>query len=76
MKIRINSILVILDIVQEERADRYISKGLVTINGSLAELGSLVDDTDKITVDNKEVCISIKKIYLKFYKPRGIVYYS
>ena len=55
-------------------ADELISEGTVFINGRLAKLGEMVNESDKVEVRfraNKK-----KRVYLAYNKPRGVVTHS
>ncbi|WP_447637897.1 23S rRNA pseudouridine(2604) synthase RluF [Flavobacterium microcysteis] len=54
-------------------ADKLIEEGRVTINGSVAEMGTKVAATDEIRIDGKLIVEKREKpIYLAFNKPVGI----
>jgi len=54
-------------------ADRFISDGLVTINGHVAELGTTVGDEDIVHVDGTLIVPKTEEpVYLAFHKPKGI----
>lgn len=54
-------------------ADKLIEEGRVTINGSVAEMGTKVSATDEIRIDGKLIVEKREKpIYLAFNKPVGI----
>ena len=71
--IRINKFLSESGFCSRREADRFIQEGMVKVNGRLAVLGDRVSSTDKVYVKNKLILRRKKKIYLAFYKPRGIV---
>lgn len=54
-------------------ADRLVEAGHVSINGKNAESGSQVEDGDEVLVKGRKVVRPLSKVYLKFYKPVGIV---
>ena len=54
-------------------ADRLIEEGRVSVNGTLAFLGSVVKNSDEVRVDGNLVKPVIKKVLIAFNKPRGIV---
>ncbi|MFA6549725.1 MAG: pseudouridine synthase [Candidatus Margulisiibacteriota bacterium] len=62
-------------IASRRKAEGLIATGKVSVNGKLVtELGTKVDPVrDKVAVEGKIVKPQEKKIYLKLYKPRGIV---
>ncbi len=54
-------------------ADTLIEKGLVTINGKLAQLGDRVLPDDVIKIDGKTITNDVREVYIAFNKPVGIV---
>lgn len=70
---RINKYLSEAGICSRREADRMIAEGRVTVDGAAAETGMQVDASRNICVDGRPVQGREKKVYLKFYKPRGIV---
>ncbi|TAH42616.1 MAG: 23S rRNA pseudouridine(2604) synthase RluF [Bacteroidetes bacterium] len=54
-------------------ADRLIQEGKILVNGSVAELGTKVTDTDVVTVDGKVIQVQHDFVYLAFHKPPGII---
>ncbi len=75
MATRINKYLSEVGYCSRRRADRLIEEGKVTINGVVIEIGTKVEDDDKIEVEGQRIKKSTKqkKIYLAFNKPVGIV---
>ena len=75
MATRINKYLSEVGFCSRRRADRLIEEGKVTINGVVIEIGTKVEDDDKIEVEGQRIKKSTKqkKIYLAFNKPVGIV---
>ena len=75
MAIRINKYLSEVGYCSRREADRLIKEGKVIINGKIPELGTKVEEGDKIEVEGQRVEKSAKqkKIYLAFNKPVGIV---
>ena len=70
---RINKYLSECGICSRREADRLVEAGHVSINGKKAAPGSQVEEGDKVLVDGKRAVPPMDKIYLKFYKPTGIV---
>lgn len=70
---RINKYLSECGICSRREADRLVEQGLVLINGEKAVSGSQVEETDLVEVSGKAVSKKKEKIYIKLYKPRGIV---
>ena len=58
--------------VSRREADILIQKGSVKINGEKAEIGQRVNESDKITLDGKEI-VQQKLIYIALNKPAGYV---
>ena len=75
MATRINKYLSEVGYCSRRRADRLIKEGKVTINGKVTEIGSKVEDDDKVEVEGQRIkkLTKQKKIYLAFNKPVGIV---
>jgi 23S rRNA pseudouridine2604 synthase/16S rRNA pseudouridine516 synthase len=75
MATRINKYLSEVGYCSRRKADRLIEEGKVTINGKVAEIGTKLEDDDKVKVEGQRIKKSTKqkKIYLAFNKPVGIV---
>ena len=75
MATRINKYLSEVGYCSRRRADRLIEEGKVTINGKVTEIGSKVENDDKVEVEGQRIkkLPKQKKIYLAFNKPVGIV---
>lgn len=70
--LRINKYLALRKIASRREADILIENKQVKINGKIAVLGQLVQQTDKV-----EVVSELKKhSYLAYYKGRGIITHS
>ena len=55
------------------KAEEYITKGKVLVNGNVVtELGTKVDEKDEIIVDGNSIVNQDKEYYV-FYKPRGVI---
>ncbi len=70
---RINKYLGECGLCSRREADELVKAGLVLINGKVAEHGAQVQETDEVCVRGKAVRPLLKKIYLVFNKPKGIV---
>ena len=70
---RINKYLSECGICSRREADRLLAAGRVLVNGQPAEMGARVTDEDLVLVDGQPVRAEQTKVYLKLYKPRGIV---
>ncbi len=71
--IRINKYIADAGICSRREADRLIQEGRVYVDGSLAENGTRVQPGMEITVDGNRISGEVKKVYLAFHKPKGIV---
>jgi len=72
--VRINKFFSEAGYCSRRKADKYIEQKRVTINGTIAEMGSKVSSEDEIRLDGKVVAGKENKpVYLAFNKPRGIV---
>lgn len=70
---RLNKFISETGYCSRREADKLIEKGLVTLNGELADLGTKVSNADEIRIDGKLIRENSKKhIYLAFNKPVGI----
>lgn len=69
---RINKYLAHTGIASRREADELIKRKQVTINGTVAELGSMVTETDVVALSGK----TPKKRYLVYYKGRGVITHS
>lgn len=70
---RINKYLSEAGLCSRREADRLIAAGRVTVGGITARAGMQVEDNSDIRIDGRRIGGQEKKVYLKFYKPRGIV---
>ena len=72
--IRINKFLSQAGFCSRRDADQYIIDGRVTINGTIAVIGSKINLDDDISVDGERISKKhIKRLYLMLNKPKGIV---
>lgn len=71
--IRINRYLYLKGYCSRRKADEFIEKGLVTINGTRAELGAKVSAGDKVDVAKKVSVLPHSYKYFMYNKPIGIV---
>jgi 23S rRNA pseudouridine2604 synthase len=69
---RINKYISESGICSRREADKMIESDRVKINGTLAEMGSKVQEHDEVTVDGKIVKRKSSNIYIALYKPVGI----
>ena len=70
---RLNKFLSETGFCSRREADKLIEQGLVTINGSVPEMGTKVTPNDEVRVNGKLIREkTAKNIYLAFNKPPGI----
>lgn len=69
---RINKFLSETGMVSRRGADKWVEAGRVKINNELATIGSRVETTDKVYVDNKLVEREQQLVYIVLNKPVGI----
>ena len=70
---RINKFLASCGLCSRREADQMIAAGRVTIDGQPATPGSQVEDGMMVQLDGRRVNPAKEKVYLLFYKPKGIV---
>ena len=69
---RINKFISETGIVSRREADKLITAKRVTINGIVAELGSVVTEEDNVQLDGKPIGAKKKHVYIALNKPVGI----
>jgi 23S rRNA pseudouridine2604 synthase len=69
---RINKFISETGICSRRVADQWIQEKRVTINGVVAELGSMVNEGDIVAVDGKQIGDKKKSVYIALNKPVGI----
>ncbi|WP_432664839.1 pseudouridine synthase [Wukongibacter baidiensis] len=72
---RLQKYIALAGVASRRKAEELISNGRVKVNGEVVtEMGIKVDpEADKVRVDDKEVHISLDKIYVLLNKPVGYV---
>ncbi len=73
METRINKFLSEAGFCSRRAADRLIEQGRVTVDGSVAQMGSRVETGSRICVDGKEILKEKETVVIAFNKPVGIV---
>lgn len=74
MEERIQKIISASGLMSRRKAEEYISKGRVTVNGHTAQLGERADiNSDTILVDGRALPSAGNKIYIMLNKPKGYV---
>ncbi|MFJ5751054.1 23S rRNA pseudouridine(2604) synthase RluF [Peribacillus frigoritolerans] len=69
---RINKFISESGITSRRGADKWIAEGRVTINGTVAELGSQAAPGDDVRVDGKPIKVEQQNVYIALNKPIGI----
>ena len=70
---RLNKFIASSGICSRRKADELIESGVVFVNGKkVTELGFLVQDKDKVVV-NQKLIKPVKHEYYRFYKPAGYI---
>ncbi|MCY9004342.1 23S rRNA pseudouridine(2604) synthase RluF [Peribacillus frigoritolerans] len=69
---RINKFISESGITSRRGADKWIAEGRVTINGTVAELGSQAESGDDVRVDGKPIKVEQQNVYIALNKPIGI----
>lgn len=73
-KIRLQKVLADCGVASRRKSEQMISKGIVKVNGIVANIGDKVNPIkDKITVNGKRLISKDKNYYIMLYKPRGFI---
>ena len=74
---RLNKFISDTGFCSRREADKLIEQGRVRINGKSPELGTKVQNSDKVTVDGKQVNAvpenKSDRIYIAYHKPVGVI---
>jgi len=70
--VRINKYISETGIVSRREADKLVAANRVTINGVVAELGSVVTPEDNVRLDGKPLGMKKQHVYIVLNKPVGI----
>ncbi len=71
---RLNKFIAATGFCSRRKADEYIERGKVKINGRVATLGNDIDEKkDRVEVENRRIYLEDEKVYLILNKPRGYV---
>ncbi len=73
MDIRLNKYISDSGYCSRREADRFIERGVVRINGRVAEVGARVNRGDEVKVNGTPIEGGEETVYLALNKPRGIV---
>lgn len=73
-KERLQKLLARAGLGSRRACERLIREGRVRVNGRVARLGERADpERDRITVDGKPLPPPERLLYIKLYKPRGVI---
>ena len=70
--IRLNKFISDTGVCSRREADKLIEAGRVHINGKIAELGTRVTPTDRVTVNGEPLGAKPRRVFLAYHKPPGI----
>jgi pseudouridine synthase len=71
--VRLNAYLARAGVASRRGADALIAEGRVTVNGSVAALGTLVGEGDAVALDGRGVGAAEPLRHVLLHKPRGVV---
>jgi len=69
---RLNKYISETGVCSRREADAWIEAGRVAINGTIAALGTQVEEGDRVCVDGREIGAAKPHVYLAFNKPIGV----
>jgi len=71
---RLNKFIANCGVCSRRKADEYIVKGFVTVNGNVVtELGTKVSLKDNVCINGKEITVTSEKKYILINKPIGYI---
>ena len=72
--LRIHKYLAQSGFASRRKAEEFIARGLVTVNGKVATIGQTINpEVDKVLVGDEAILEIADFVYYKINKPRGIV---
>ena len=69
---RINKYIASTGLCSRRKAEEFIERGVVTINGEVAVLSSTVEDEDEVRLNGKVIKAKEDFVVLLFNKPKGV----
>lgn len=60
-------------IASRRKCEELIERGLVSVNGHVAQIGCTVEDGDVVEYDGRRITPAAERIILAFNKPRGVL---
>ncbi|MBP6334177.1 MAG: 23S rRNA pseudouridine(2604) synthase RluF [Bacteroidia bacterium] len=70
---RLNKFISETGYCSRREADRLITEGKVTVNGTIPELGTKVNADDLVVIDGKTLSVPGEFLYFAFHKPVGVI---
>ena len=70
---RLNQYIAACGLCSRREADKLVTAGRVKVNGSTAQPGMQVEETDDVYIDNKKISLVKDDVVLAYYKPIGVV---
>ncbi|MBQ6587911.1 MAG: rRNA pseudouridine synthase [Butyrivibrio sp.] len=70
---RLNQYIAACGLCSRREADKLVTAGRVKVNGTVAQPGVQVEETDEVCVDGKKVSLVKDEVVLAYYKPVGVV---
>lgn len=71
-KVRLNKYIAQAGVCSRREADSFIDRGVVMVNGQIANMGMKVNDQDQVVVNGKVIRGRDEKVVLAYYKPVGV----
>ena len=69
---RLNNYISSTGLCSRREADKLIEQGKVKVNGEIAVLGTVVEETDKVELNGKVLKVKSNDAYIALNKPVGI----
>ena len=69
---RLNNYISSTGLCSRREADKLIEQGKVKVNGEIAVLGTVVEETDKVELNGKVLKTKSNDVYIALNKPAGI----
>jgi 23S rRNA pseudouridine2604 synthase len=70
---RLNQYIAACGLCSRREADKLVTAGRVKVNGTVAQPGVQVEETDEVCVDGKKISLVKDDVVLAYYKPVGVV---
>ena len=70
---RLQKLIARSGLCSRRKAEKWITAGRVTVDGTVANLGDKAEETQVICLDGKQICFTEELTYILLNKPRGYV---